>query len=112
MKLRRQFWLNYSYCCRKTCSALRNGAKQRLAAEAHRAVVNGPSDFCTIPTLGAQATAAGQLIKSPCGFRCWQILLQKSFWGDERNFLGPLMRFKTTTAARISATVHCICRGV
>jgi hypothetical protein len=21
------------------------------------------------------------------------ILLQKSFWGDERNFLGPLMRF-------------------
>jgi hypothetical protein len=23
----------------------------------------------------------------------WQILLQKSFWGDERNFLGPLMRF-------------------
>ena len=24
---------------------------------------------------------------------CWQILLQKSFWGDERNFLEPLMRF-------------------
>jgi len=23
----------------------------------------------------------------------WQILLQKSFWGDERNFLGLLMRF-------------------
>jgi hypothetical protein len=23
----------------------------------------------------------------------WQILLQKSFVGDERNFLGPLMRF-------------------
>jgi hypothetical protein len=23
----------------------------------------------------------------------WPILLQKSFWGDERNFLGPLMRF-------------------
>jgi len=23
----------------------------------------------------------------------WQILLQKSFGGDERNFLGPLMRF-------------------
>jgi hypothetical protein len=21
------------------------------------------------------------------------ILLQKSFWGDDRNFLGPLMRF-------------------
>ncbi len=24
---------------------------------------------------------------------CWQILLQKSFWGDERKFLEPLMRF-------------------
>jgi hypothetical protein len=23
----------------------------------------------------------------------WQILLQKSFWDDDRNFLGPLMRF-------------------
>ena len=23
----------------------------------------------------------------------WQILLQKSFWGDERKFLEPLMRF-------------------
>jgi len=23
----------------------------------------------------------------------WQILLQKSFWGDERNFSEPLMRF-------------------
>ena len=34
---------------------LRNGAKQRLAAGAHRAVVNGPSAFCITPTLGAQA---------------------------------------------------------
>jgi len=25
--------------------------------------------------------------------RCWQIVLQKSFSHDERNFLGPLMRF-------------------
>jgi hypothetical protein len=23
----------------------------------------------------------------------WQILLKKSFWGDERKFSGPLMRF-------------------
>jgi len=23
----------------------------------------------------------------------WQILLQKSFWGDERKFLEPLTRF-------------------
>jgi hypothetical protein len=28
---------------------LHNGAKQRLAAGAHRAVVNGPSAFCIIP---------------------------------------------------------------
>ena len=26
----------------------------------------------------------------------WQILLQKSFWGDERNFLEPLMRFTSS----------------
>jgi hypothetical protein len=26
-------------------------------------------------------------------FRSWQILLQKSFWGEERKFLEPLMRF-------------------
>jgi hypothetical protein len=37
---------------------LRNGAKQRLAAGAHRAVVNGPSDLRIILTLGAQATAS------------------------------------------------------
>jgi hypothetical protein len=34
---------------------LHNGAKQRLAAGAHRAVVNGPSDFDTTPTLAPQA---------------------------------------------------------
>jgi hypothetical protein len=45
---------------------LRNGAKQRLAAGAHRAVVNGPSDFCIIPTSGAQAIVGEhQLMKSP-----------------------------------------------
>jgi hypothetical protein len=30
---------------------LRNGAKQRLAAGAHRAVVKGPRDFCIMTTL-------------------------------------------------------------
>jgi hypothetical protein len=30
---------------------------------------------------------------APANVSSWQILLQKSFWGDERNFLGPLMRF-------------------
>jgi hypothetical protein len=35
---------------------LRNGAKQRLAAGAHRAVVKGPSDFCITPAFGTQAT--------------------------------------------------------
>jgi hypothetical protein len=44
---------------------LLNGAKQRLAAGAHRAVVNGPSDSCIITTSRAQATH--QLMKSPCG---------------------------------------------
>jgi hypothetical protein len=23
----------------------------------------------------------------------WPIVLKKSFWGDERKFIGPLMRF-------------------
>jgi hypothetical protein len=48
---------------------------------------------------------------------CWQILLQKSFWGE--NFSGPLMRFarldmratsfraKTITVLRIAATEDC-----
>jgi hypothetical protein len=39
---------------------LRNGAKQRLAAGAHRAVVTGPSAFCITPTFGAQETVSGQ----------------------------------------------------
>jgi len=32
-------------------------------------------------------------IEADCFFCFWQILLQKSFWGDERKFLEPLMRF-------------------
>jgi hypothetical protein len=28
-----------------------------------------------------------------CNNRYWQIVLKKSFFGDERNFPGPLMRF-------------------
>ena len=48
---------------------LRIGAKQLLAAEAHRAVVNGPSDFCIIRTCGAQAIVSKhQLMKSPAAW--------------------------------------------
>jgi hypothetical protein len=39
---------------------LRNGAKQRLAAGAHRAVVNGPSDLRITPTFEAQARVSGE----------------------------------------------------
>jgi hypothetical protein len=47
---------------------LRHGVKQRFAAGAHRAVVNSPSDFCTICASGAQATvSAHQRMKSPRG---------------------------------------------
>jgi hypothetical protein len=47
------------------------------------------------------------------------IVLKKSFWGDERNFLGPLMPFargdvrdhivshKTTRQLRMGATQYC-----
>jgi hypothetical protein len=44
---------------------LHNGAKQRLAAGAHRAVVNGPSDFDTTPTLAAQAKVSA--VRLGCG---------------------------------------------
>src|SRR5258707_9869275 len=37
---------------------LLNGAKQRLAAGAHRAVVNGPSDYCIMAASRAQAIAS------------------------------------------------------
>jgi len=40
---------------------LRNGAKQRLAAGAHRAVVNGPNSFCIIPSPGTQATSGARI---------------------------------------------------
>ena len=40
---------------------LRNGAKQRLAAGAHRAVVNGPNNLCIIPSLGTQATSSARI---------------------------------------------------
>jgi hypothetical protein len=29
----------------------------------------------------------------PGAVHTWQIVLKKSFWGDERKFLGPPMRF-------------------
>jgi hypothetical protein len=35
---------------------LRNGVKQRLAAGAHRAAVNDPSDYCIRATFVAQAS--------------------------------------------------------
>jgi hypothetical protein len=38
---------------------------------------------------GGSDTHRGRL----ANVRYWQILLQKSFWGDERKFLEPLMRF-------------------
>ena len=63
---------------------LRNGAKQRLAAGAHRAVVTGPSAFCITPTFGAQACqtmltdSAGRLMnsesKQPKGRLNWRPL--------------------------------------
>jgi hypothetical protein len=41
---------------------------------------------------------AGALFLNGCArhfhcVACWQILLQKYFWGGERKFLEPLMRF-------------------
>jgi hypothetical protein len=41
---------------------LRNGAKQRLAAGAHRAVVRGPSGFCNTPTFGTPAIVHAKIV--------------------------------------------------
>ena len=60
--------LNWTSCYRKTYFHLHNGVKQRLAAEADRAVVNGPSKYCIMCTCGAQAILSDhQPMKSPCG---------------------------------------------
>jgi len=40
----------------------------------------------------AEAASLGGLFHF-ANVTCWQILLQKSFWGDDRKFLEPLMRF-------------------
>jgi hypothetical protein len=59
---------------------LRNGAKQRLAAGAHRAVVNGPSDFCITPTFGAQVIVAVATDLTISVTRAWIILRPLCVW--------------------------------
>jgi hypothetical protein len=39
----------------------------------------------------SRSTKATEQLRAEVSF--WQILLQKSFWGGERKFLKPLMRF-------------------
>ena len=52
-----------------------------------------------IKALDSIRSASTQLGRRPSAilrvrdFRCWQILLQKSFWEGERKFLEPLMCF-------------------
>jgi hypothetical protein len=45
------------------------------------------------------ASSVGGLFhfKQPDDVAYWQIVLKKSFSPDERNFLGPLMRFAAAT---------------
>jgi hypothetical protein len=40
-----------------------------------------------------RSSLVDSLFKVRACVRLWQILLQKSFWGSERKFLEPLMRF-------------------
>ena len=59
---------------------------------------DGASRLDPVPTSFGQinkvpATAPLRWSNKPSDFRSWQILLQKSFWGGERKFLEPLMRF-------------------
>jgi hypothetical protein len=44
-------------------------------------------------TAACAALADWLLVGLPINVGSWPILLQKSFWDDDRNFLGPLMRF-------------------
>jgi hypothetical protein len=44
------------------------------------------------PRCLVEEESADEVIDKSTDFRCWQILLKKSFWGDERKFLEPLMR--------------------
>jgi hypothetical protein len=59
------------------------------AAKANRTTIAVWRQFGTIR---AKHERPGELLDKQ-DVRLWQILLQKSFLGDERNFLGPLMRF-------------------
>jgi hypothetical protein len=66
MKLRGEGWRNCRVCCRKTCFFSVRERKQRLAAGARRAVVDGPSALCSIPACRAQATARRRGANPPC----------------------------------------------
>jgi hypothetical protein len=54
-----------------------------------------PSEFETdfANALGALCGISGRSFRCSSHVSSWQIVLKKSFWGDERNFLEPLMRF-------------------
>jgi len=45
------------------------------------------------PNYLSRKNAFDEVIDKLPDFRSWQMLLQKSFWGGERKFLEPLMRF-------------------
>jgi hypothetical protein len=46
-----------------------------------------------MPQAECSTLAIANVFRAVADVGLWQILSQKSFWSDERNFLAPLMRF-------------------
>ena len=62
---------------------------QLMSGEGNLLPVKEATLVLTLPARGIEPLARKATLGAD---RYWQILLQKSFWGDERNFSGPLMR--------------------
>src|SRR2546423_6702180 len=78
VKLLRDCWLNCTQCCRKTCLTSAKGARQRLAARAHRAVVTDPSSNSITPNFPCTSAR-------PLANRIWV----RSAVGTERTGIRP-----------------------
>jgi hypothetical protein len=76
---------------------LRNGAKQRLAAGAHRAVVNGPSAFCIIPMRLGKGHPSQKLARQP-DVGSWH----KAAAGGRAEHVRSARVFQTSTCSAIA----------
>ena len=110
----RTFNLHYASCRKqrngRTAGASTQGNGSAAATESratcfHPQRRGGPLSACRRPLAIRRSIAASRTARMTIAasvrpwrrgsndFRSWQILLQKSFWGGERKFLEPLIRF-------------------